>query len=229
MNKYTGFLLSYLKYGDNDAVLHCYTKESGFRPFFVKGIYSSKNKKKAFLSPMNELSFTILDTSYHSDLLRVAKIEMVDIESDFLDVKYNTVAFFISDFLNQILRNEGENMTLYQEILNLKIQLNQSNYFAHYYFLIKILEILGLAPLVSEGIFLNIEKGIFQNEISSETIDEDVSMIWKSFISNHPLMNAKFEKMDKKKLLDSILLYYKNHFPDFRNPKSLDVINQIFA
>lgn len=228
MNKYIGFLLSYLKYGDNDAVLHCYTKESGFQSFFVKGIYSSKNKKKAFLSPMNELSFTVLDHNSHSDLLRVTKIEMVDFENDFHDVKYNTVAFFISEFLNQILKNEGNNENMYLEILNLKVNLKKSNFHSHYYFLIKILEILGLAPLLSENKFLNIEKGIFQDEISPEIIDEHISLLWKNIVNGDDVRDLKIDKTIKKKLLDSILLYYKCHFPDFRTPKSLEIINQIF-
>ena len=49
------FLLSYTKYGDHDAVLHCFCRENGFESFFAKGIYATKNKKKAFLFPLNEL------------------------------------------------------------------------------------------------------------------------------------------------------------------------------
>jgi len=227
MNKYSGFLLSYLKYGDNDAVLHCYTKESGFQSFFVKGIYSSKNKKKAFLSPMNELSFTVLDHNSHSDLLRVTKIEMVDFENDFQDVRYNTVIFFVSEFLNQILKNEGKNDSMYVEILNFKGSLKKSNFYAHYFFLIKILEILGLAPLISENKFLNLEKGIFQDDISPEIINDEVSILWKKILDDKAI-DLEMNKLTKKKLLDSILLYYNYHFPDFRYPKSLEIINQIF-
>ena len=227
MNKYTGFLLSYLKYGDNDAVLHCYTKESGFQSFFVKGIYSSKNKKKAFLSPMNELSFTVLNHNSHSDLLRATKIEMVEVESYFQDVRYNTVIFFVSEFLNQILKNEGKNDSMYIEILKFKDNLKKSNFYAHYFFLIEILEILGLAPLISENKFLNLEKGVFQDDISPEIINEEVSILWKKILDDKAI-DLEMNKLTKKKLLDSILLYYNYHFPDFRYPKSLEIINQIF-
>lgn len=228
MNKYSGFLLSYVKYGDNDAVLHCYTRESGFQSFFIKGIYSTKNKKKAFLSPMNELSFTVLNSHANSNLLRVTKIEILDLENDFQDVKYNAVAFFISEFLNQILKSEQKNDSLYLEIFNLKNNLKKFHFQAHYYFLIRILEVLGLAPLVSKNKFLNIEKGIFQDEISPEIIDEHTSILWKNIINNDDVTDLKMDKATKKKLLDSVLLYYKYHFPDFRYPKSLEIINQIF-
>lgn len=226
MNKYTGFLLSYLKYGDNDAVLHCYTKEQGFRAFFVKGLYSSKNKKKAFLNPMNELCITVIESNAHSDLLKVTKLEPLNLENQIQDIKYNTVAFFIADFLHQVTKNEQENSVLYQEISNLKNQLYQTNYFAHYQFLVKLLEILGIAPLLSEGHYLNIVKGVFQTEMSSETSDESISKCWKAII-NQQDYTSKLENFSKKKFLDSILLYYKCHFPEFRTPKSLEIINQV--
>lgn len=228
MNKYTGFLLSYLKYGDNDAILHCYTQESGFQSFFIKGLYSTKNKKKAFLSPMNELSFTVLEGNHQSELLRVTKLDVVETKDDFTDVKYNTIAFFVSELLNQILRNENQNSNLYQEISYLKAHLNQSHYFSHYYFMIKTLEILGLAPLISVEKYLNIEKGVFQERSDNETIDEFTSGVWKSVLTSEFYYDLKIESKYKKKLLDSILIYYKYHFPDFRTPKSLEIINQIF-
>ncbi|MGS0748846.1 recombination protein O N-terminal domain-containing protein [Halpernia sp. GG3] len=40
MTKKKGFLLSYLKYGDNDAILHCFTNDEGFESFYIRGIYA---------------------------------------------------------------------------------------------------------------------------------------------------------------------------------------------
>ena len=39
---------------------------------------------------------------------------------------------------------------------------------------------------------------------------------------------SRIKKESRKKLLDSILLYYKCHFPDFYTPKSLPILVQIF-
>jgi DNA repair protein RecO (recombination protein O) len=60
MNSQNGFLLSFIKYGENDAVLHCFTEEEGFQSYFLKGIYSKKNKKKALLQPLNKLNFPLI-------------------------------------------------------------------------------------------------------------------------------------------------------------------------
>ena len=65
MDKNTGFLLSYIKYGDYDAILHCYTLESGFQSFFMRGIYSAKTKKSLSFA-INELEITF--SSHHGNL-----------------------------------------------------------------------------------------------------------------------------------------------------------------
>jgi DNA repair protein RecO (recombination protein O) len=61
----------------------------------------------------------------------------------------------------------------------------------------------------------------------ADTLDEEISIIWK-FILNEDYTDFKIKKESRKKLLDSIILYYKIHFPDFYTPKSLPVLVQIF-
>ena len=228
MNKHTGFLLSYFKYGDNDAVLHCFTKEAGFQSFFLRGVYSAKNKKKAYLMPLNELSLTITSQQSNAKLQSISKIDAVGNDDLYLDVKQNTIIFFIADFLNQTLKSEQENLELFSEIKHLKDNLQTGNLYAHYAFLIKILNVFGLAPLVSESNFLNVEKGIFEERISSQNLDQEISKIWKEILIGNVGYELKLEKTHRKKLMDSILMFYKNHFPDFYTPKSLQVIHQLF-
>ncbi len=48
MNSQTGFFTLFIKYGENDAILHCFTEEEGFQTYFLRGIYSQKNKRKLF-------------------------------------------------------------------------------------------------------------------------------------------------------------------------------------
>lgn len=227
MDKQSGFLLSYIKYGDNDAILHCFTLESGYNSFFVKGLYSAKNNKKAFLTPLNELILTISSGSLLSKLKTINKIECSDNFSVETDIKKSSVFFFISDYLNQILKNEQKNETIYREIKNLYNSVKLGNYNSHYIFLIKILYNLGISPLSSNEKYLNLEKGIFQNVIDYNVIEEDISVIWKKIIEGNITYTESY-RFDKKRLLESILLYYRYHFPDFYIPKSLNVISEIF-
>ena len=99
---------------------------------------------------------------------------------------------------------------------------------AHYFFLIRMLQFFGISPLVSEEKFLNIEKGIFQEEISQKEVDEEISSLWKKILDEEIDEAIIIEKKYRKPLLDSILQYYKMHFPEFYSPKSLPVILEIF-
>ena len=40
-----GFLLSCIRYGEQDAVLNCYTQELGFQPF-LQGVFTAKKTRK---------------------------------------------------------------------------------------------------------------------------------------------------------------------------------------
>ena len=226
MDKSTGFLLSYIKYGDYDAILHFYTLESGFQSFFMRGIYSAKNKKKAFLSPLNELEITF--SNHHGNLPTIKKVELSEKLPYEVNVHQNAVIFFLSDFLNQILKNESQHVDLYQEIKFFKQKILEKKMHAHYFFLIRMLQFFGISPLLSIEKFLNIEKGIFQEEISQKEVDEELSSLWKKILDEEIEEDFMIEKKYRKPLLDSILQYYKMHFPEFYSPKSLPVILEVF-
>ena len=106
------FLLSYLKYGDNDAILHCFSLDNGFQSFFAKGIYAAKNKKKPYLFPLNLLSITISKAVSENQIARISKIELAPDHYDFEEVTMNSILFFTADFLHQVLRQEGKNQII---------------------------------------------------------------------------------------------------------------------
>ncbi|GGP04348.1 hypothetical protein GCM10010992_16200 [Cloacibacterium rupense] len=227
MNKFSGFLLSYFKYGENDAVLHCFTLENGFQSFFLKGVYSAKNKKKAYLAPLNELLITVVDKKKISDLHLVSKIECLDDILPEYNVKVSSLAFFVSDFLHQVLRNEQANTLLYQEIKEMKLLISDGDTSAHYTFLIRLLKIFGISPLLQDGNFLNIEKAEFQKFSEENGPNDEVSLIWR-MVLEEKFTPQKIKKESRKILLDSIIFYYKIHFPDFHTPKSLAILTQVF-
>ena len=154
------FLLSYTKYGDHDAVLHCFCRENGFESFFAKGIYSAKNKKKAFLFPLNELLLYTSDKK--KSIQNVLKIEQKNGDLFSSDVRKNSILFFISDLLNQVLRNENQNTAIYSEISIFLGQLQMDNFQSHLIFIFRLLKQQGLQPLFSDKTFLNPETGNFE-------------------------------------------------------------------
>ncbi len=220
------FLLSYTKYGDHDAVLHCFCKENGFESFFAKGIYAPKNKKKAFLFPLNEL---ILYTSdKRKNIQNITKIEQKNSELFSADIRKNSILFFISDLLNQVLRNENQNADIYSEISVFLNQLQMDNFQSHLIFIFRLLKQQGLQPLFSDKTYLNPESGNFEERETHHFFDRDISSIWKELIISQNPYDIKLSRIGKQNFLDSILVYFYYHFTDFREPKSLEIIKEIF-
>ncbi len=220
------FLLSYTKYGDHDAVLHCFCKENGFESFFAKGIYAPKNKKKAFLFPLNELLLFTSDKK--KNIQNVQKIEQKNVDLFSSDIRKNSILFFISDLLNQVLRNENQNVGIYSEISIFLSQLQIDNFQSHLIFIFRLLKQQGLQPLFSDKIFLNPETGNFEDIEMHHFFDKTISDIWKDLITSQDPYSIKLSRTEKQNFLDSILVYFHYHFTDFREPRSLEIIKEIF-
>jgi DNA repair protein RecO (recombination protein O) len=220
------FLLSYTKYGDHDAVLHCFCRENGFESFFAKGIYAPRNKKKAFLFPLNELLLYTSDKK--KNIQNVLKIEQKNTESFSSDVRKSSILFFISDLLNQVLRNENQNVGIYSEISVFLSQLQIDNFQSHLIFIFRLLKQQGLQPLFSDKTYLNPETGNFEDVEVHHFFNKTISDIWKDLITTQDPYSIKLSRMEKQNFLDSVLIYLHYHFTDFREPRSLEIIKEIF-
>lgn len=227
MNLQNGFLLSFIKYGENDAVLHCFTEDDGFQTYFLKGIYSKRNKKKALLRPLNKLNFSV-NPARGNGIPSVSRFELVKSHDLDMDIKAGTVIFFISDFLNQVLKHENKNPGIFFSIDRFLDELMNKNYQCHLLFLIRILKIQGVAPLVNEGNYLDPETGTFSHSSVHQLFGQEISSIWKSALSSEDLYSTKIQSALRKGFLDSLLVYYHYHITDFKMPASLEVIQQIF-
>ncbi|MFC4414145.1 DNA repair protein RecO [Kaistella carnis] len=228
MQTQTCFLLSYLKYGDHDAVLHCFSEENGFTSFFVKGIYTTKNKKKPYLFPLNRLIITTSKSNSENNILKVSKIEMAPDHYDFNVVAMNSILFFTADFLHQVLRDESANHLLFNEIESLREEVSTQNYDGYLSFIFRFLEFSGIAPLPSKYPFLNPESGRFEEQISHTFFNNTVSLVWKRFLDAEQAYNIRLKRDERSAFLDSLMIYCQYHINGFYIPKSLAVVRQIF-
>lgn len=224
----TCYLLSYVKYGENDAVLHCFSAEAGYQSFFVKGIYSSRNKKKPYLFPLNLLNITVSKPFSQKAISTASKIELAAGFHDFNDVKINSVLFFTADFLHQILREEHQNEWAFREINDFRDKISLNNHDSHLSLIFKFLKISGIAPLFGDGKYLDPESGTFKEEISHPIFTEEISKLWKSFLNEPNTYSLKLRRAERNGFLDSLMIYYHLHFTGFYTPNSLAVLRQIY-
>ncbi len=222
------FLLSYFKYGDNDAVLHCFSIENGFQSFFAKGIYAPRNKMKPYLFPLNLLNITVSKVVAENKISRISKIEIASDHYDFNEVAMNSMLFFTADFLHQVLREEVKNLLIFKEIENVRKEISNQNYDAYLVFIFKFLSISGVAPLYGECMFLNPESGLFEDAISHPFFDESISALWKLFSRIPNDYDIALKRSERSVFLDSLMIYCQIHITGFYTPNSLVVVRQIF-
>lgn len=228
MDPEVGFILHYLKYGENDAIANCFTKNNGFQTFFLKNILSKKSKKKAFLLPFCEISLVPNKLNKNTTIQSVVNIDLVKVKDIYNEIKCNTIVFFVSDILNQLLKNENKNPAIYSEIENFLSVLENNNYRAHLIFLIQILKIQGFEPLLTSHCYLNPENGTFEKEISHHLFNDTISALWKTILTEEDYYTIEMNSLERKQFLDSLLVYLQYHIESFKTPVSLEVIQQIF-
>ena len=228
MHTYHAILLSYLKYGDHDAVLHCFTKETGFHSFFAKGIYAAKNKKKPYLFPLNSLQISITKPASDQSISRIMKLESAGKNYDFSTIADISILFFIADFLHQVLRQEDANAKLFASIENLLIELNEGQSDAYLVFIFQFLQISGIAPLYADKKFLNPESGLFEDVLTHSYFTEEVSVLWKNFMKADSLYDVRLKRAQRNIFLDTLMIYFQYHLTGFYIPQSLTVVREIF-
>ena len=80
--------------------------------------------------------------------------------------------------------------------------------------------------------YFNLEEGLFENSKNSKYVIKGGSLVlFKTILGiKFDSNNLPFiDKMKKKDILKNIIIYYKLHVDGFKEPKSLKVLNQIFA
>lgn len=226
MLKHSCFLLAYIKYGDNDAILHCFSREEGFQSFFIRGIYHPRNKKKAYLFPLNEIQLTFSGTNRKA-IINVSTIEQIS-SSYSIDVRTSTILMFAADFLHQVLKEQGSDEKVYREIEIFLENLYEGKINSYIVLVYRMLYHQGISPLYSDHLFLNPEFGSFSAVQSHAFFDEKVSAVWKECAVNENLYDIILKRDLRKCFLQSLMIYYKMHFTGFYEPRSLEIIKEIY-
>ena len=221
------FILSTLKYGDSDAILHCYFCNLGYQSVFAKGVYSSRSRKKSFVFPLNELAFSnaILKPG---KMISTTKMDLLASHYPNNDVHKSCLMMFVSDFLNQVLRDENGDVIIYTTISSFLQSMSDGNTDAHISLLFCLLDYAGLLPLVSDEVFLDPELGVYTAQISNKLFTEEVSSVWKLFSDSKARFELKLSRAQRSATLESLMLYYSYHYANFRIPESYEVMKDLY-
>ena len=233
-----GIILSKVRYQDNDLIVKCLTRDLGVVSYMIKNISMSKKSKNkfAFFQLLNILD---LETNYNPNR-SIQYIKDLKVKYNFTSLHTNiyksSVVMFLSEILSNIIHIETKDMELFDFIEKSLIWYDKSEDSSTFYliFLMKITHYLGFYPDCTNMSYnyFNLEEGLFESSKNSQYVIEGSSLVLFKTILGIKFDTSKLpfiDKTNKKDILKNILIYFKLHVDGFKDPKSLKVLNQIFA
>jgi len=229
-------ILGLIKYNDNDVIVKCFTKETGFTSYFIKALRNSKKGKlkKAFFQVNNILNIVTTNKAKGQlEYIREAQ-PAYHHKSLFQDFDKINMSTFMREILLQSLKNERADIQLYHFIEQEFIKLDQTDFKpdTHVYFLLKLSQFLGFSPQIdTQGNYFDMENGIFSQKIPlGNFLNQKESNLLKSLLGTifDTNKNIKLNNNDRRTSIDFLLKYYQLHLENFALPKSLPILNEIY-
>jgi DNA repair protein RecO (recombination protein O) len=234
----SAIILSKVRYKDNDLIVKCLTRDLGVVSYMIKNISTSKKSKNkfAFFQLLNILD---LESNYNPNR-HIQYIKDLKVSYNFTSLHTNiyksSVVMFLSEILSNIIHIETKDMDLFDFIEKSLIWYDKSEDSSTFYliFLMKITHYLGFYPDCTNMNYnyFNLEEGLFESSKNSQYVIQGSSLVLFKTILGIKFDSNKLpfiDKINKKDILKNILIYFKLHVDGFKDPKSLKVLNQIFA
>lgn len=230
-------VLSSLKYGETSLIIRCYTQDFGLKSFIAKGVFSKKKRNTSLYFPLTELELSFQPKANEQQLvfLRSAQTSYYYETLHFHPIK-SAIVFFLAEILNLVLKEETDNSDLYFYIEHSLKEFDQKKEdFAdfHLIFLIQLSHFLGFYPnLEIEGSLFDLENGFFTNSNSSiNMLKADETVLFKKLLEINFTENSKntFNQPQRSLLLEILVKYYQIHTNNFKKPKSLQVLHELFS
>ncbi|GLB50772.1 DNA repair protein RecO [Neptunitalea lumnitzerae] len=226
------------KYGDTSLIVKLYTETSGVKSYLLRGVLTSKKgkTKAAYFQPLMQLEVV----ATHKQSAALNSISEVKVAYPYVSVHTNivknTLVFFLVEVLYAVLQEEEENKALFQYVSSLLQWLDVHDEVAnfHVYFMLHLTRFLGFFPDEdSEGApYFDLVEGMFlDRKVSEQYLEDEQLELFKRLLKTNldALHSIKMSKVNRRELLEKMLVFYQLHLDGFRKPKSLKVLSGIMA
>ena len=242
IEKIEGIVLDIVKHSDRHNVVTLYTRSRGRMAFLSTASKGKVGKmKNSRIMPLACISADI-NLKGNRDLHLLPSVAPICVwRTLYFDPVKSSLVFFLSEFLNNLLRHSQADTNLWDFIRDSLFRLDEtpSDKLANFHiaFLVRLLPLVGINPPVSDyrnGDFFNMEKAEFisnpisrnapnlLNQYDSSTLPV-LSRI--NFENNHLF---RFSRQNRQRTLSLLLRYYSLHLPVSSNLKTLEILHSLF-
>lgn len=236
-SKNNALVLSKLKYNDNDLIIKCFTQQRGVVSYLVKGAFKSSNKN-AIIAYYQVLSQLQLEEDFkpNRSLQFIKEVKSACIyQTLHSNIYKSTLVLFLAEVLTACLKEESKNEELFHYLCNSFQFIDHEDEVANFHlmFLLRLTKYLGFYPeLVKQtSDYFDLESGLFTNGATGiYTISGDNVMLLKQFLETdfEAYHHIKLSAIKRQDFLNMLLIYYELHLGNFKKPKSLEVLHQVF-
>ncbi|WP_293943318.1 MULTISPECIES: DNA repair protein RecO [unclassified Sphingobacterium] len=238
LNKTRGIVLKTTNYSESSLVAQIYTESFGMQSYLIAGARKPKAKIKAnILQPLHLLEI-IATHKDNGSLQRISEARQTPVLQEIpYDIIKSSLALFLNEILYKILKEQESDPYLFEFIHQSvrwldETHLNLANF--HLLFLIKLTRFLGFYPTVSKRAlpYFNLHEATFSNLLPEHpfVLQEPHTSIFRS-LTEAEYSNCdriRMSSTDRQFLLEKLLDFYRLHRTNFREIKSLYILEEIF-
>lgn len=230
-------VISTIKYGDAGVIAKCFTASDGIKSYLLRGILKSKKGKLkiAYFQPLMQLEI-IANHKNKGSLEYIKEVKTVyPYASIHTNIVKSSIVLFLSEILNFSIQEEEKNDTLFEFIENALQWLDIHDEIANFHilFLIQLTKYFGFYPETEHlhKDYFDLHEGQF---FDMSTMNECIT--GKNLTCFKQLLGIKFDEQNTIKLssyrrneiLAILIQYFKLHLQGFRQPKSMEVLHEVF-
>lgn len=233
-----GIVLNHIKYGESGIVVNVYTEQFGRQSYMLNRGRSKRSKGLTVLfQPLALLEMEV----YHREKSEIQRIKDYRVALPLTSIPFNqtkrAMAFFLTEVMSKVLREEEENRPLFEFIYH-SIEVFDSglsgDHNFHLFFLFHLSRFLGFGPEEKTGneCFFDLLNGQFSalEPSHGSYLDEKACSLWERLfhLKVDALQALRLSSDQRHQLLTHLLTYYALHLDGMGALKSLEVLRQLF-
>ncbi len=228
------------KYNESSLVVKVYTNLFGIRTYMVRGIRRRKGGvSMALFQPLSLLEMQVYER-HNKDIQYIKEVKPAyHYTSIPLQIEKSSLLVFLNEVVYKSVKEEVGNETLFRFLYDSFVDLDTTEApSAHFHirFMLQLSQYLGFFPdnnYTDTCPFFDMAEGVFVNMLPPEkqTIVPPLSLLFSELI-NAVSVGKPFPSMAKPQrqtLLHKCIAFYSFHVPQFRDIKSLEVLETVMG
>lgn len=240
ITKTDAIVLHAFRYGESRLIVDVFTRSDGRLPLIITLPKTQKGKmKKQLFQPLTLLDVE-LDIRPRAQLQKLRDARLL---SPYSSIPFEpgklSIALFLAEFLYHALKGEQRNDALFSYITSSIQWLDgREAHYANFHlvFLMRLSRFLGFYPNLdgfTEGCFFDLRASEFCSVPPLHhdyLMPQEAGKLQLMMRMDYPTMHLfRMSHIERQRLLDIALTYYRLHLPDFPELRSLDVLQGLYA